>query len=121
MRKTTLSKDGQEYLLRLYEEYTGNNGEDIPFYDEADDAWWLKLSYSLNQTLAIRVHMLERQLEKNKQGINLMNHTTQMQLLDEWEELTGYDATQDSFFSWNDEEWWQKLYAAIQDVKAKRS
>ena len=60
-------------------------------------------------------------LSKDGQGINLMDHATQMQLLDEWEELTSYDATQDSFFSWNDEEWWQKLYDAIQDVKAKRN
>ena len=45
---------------------------------------------------------------------NVMNRETKEKLLDQWEQLTGYDATQDTFFDWNDEEWWKQFAAAVE-------
>lgn len=56
----------------------------------------------------------KKQIEQEQK--QLKRHL-QESMLDEWEELTGYDATQDSFFDWNNDDFWLDLSHAI--IKAK--
>lgn len=45
--------------------------------------------------------------------INVMDRDTQERLLNDWENLTGWDATQDTYFSWDNEEWWEEFAEAV--------
>ena len=71
-----------------------------------DEKLWDELT---GQDEKKRIEQEQKQLKRHLQET----------MLDEWEELTGLDATQDTFFDWNNDDFWLDLSRAIKEKKSK--